>query len=53
MEFYPQLKWLHVGAVTASGLLFAATASGAASTDYYLKIDSVGLDQGGPVYLKA
>ena len=44
---------MRISGVIASGLLFVATASGAASADYFLKIDSVGLDQGGPVYLKA
>jgi hypothetical protein len=37
----------------ASGLLIAASAAMAASTDYYLKIDGVGLDANGPTYLKA
>ena len=37
----------------ASGLLFGASAAMAASADYYLKFDAVGLDPGGPTYLKA
>lgn len=34
-------------------LLVAANAAMAASADYYLKIDAVGLDPGGPIYMKA
>ena len=37
----------------ASGLLLLASAATAASADYYLKFNSVGLDPGGPIYLKA
>lgn len=40
-------------AMIASSLLLVTSAAAAASADYYLKIDSVGLDQGGPLYLKA
>ena len=40
-------------AMIASSLLLVTSAGTAASADSYLKIDSVGLDQGGPVYLKA
>ena len=39
--------------VSAGGLLLVASAAMAASADYYLKIDSVGRDAGGPMYLKA
>lgn len=37
----------------ASGLLLVANAAMAASADYYLKIDAVGRDPGGPIYMKA
>ena len=37
----------------ASVLLVAASAATAASADYYLKIDAVGRDPGGPIYMKA
>ncbi len=37
----------------ASGLLLLASAASAASADYYLKIDAVGMNISGPTYLKA
>lgn len=37
----------------ASGLLLFANAAMAASADYYLTFDAVGLDADGPTYLKA
>ena len=39
--------------IIASGLLLMTSAAMAASADYYLKIDGVGLDAGGATYLKA
>ncbi len=40
-------------AMIAGGLLLAANAAMAASSDYFLKIDAVGRDPGGPIYMKA
>jgi hypothetical protein len=39
--------------VFTGSLILAANAATAASADYYLKIDAVGRDPGGPTYLKA
>ncbi len=44
---------MRIAPVIASALLVAANSALAASADYYLKIDAVGRDAGGPIYLKA
>lgn len=44
---------MHGPAMIASGLLFFASAATAASADYYLKFDAVGMNISGPTYLKA